>query len=53
MQNATAPFKVDLKVICTIDGEEYNVGYAKEALNTTYKIRGKYDPDISSNTKLD
>lgn len=68
MENTTAPFKVDLRVICTINGDRYDVGFAefaknfaaskaqkdrvklilegKEALNTVFKVIGKYIPDI-------
>ncbi|RCH84703.1 hypothetical protein CU097_004303 [Rhizopus azygosporus] len=68
MENTAAPFKVDLRVICTINGNRYDVGFVefaknftaskaqkdrvklilegKEALNTVFKVIGKYVPDI-------
>ncbi|KAG1055466.1 hypothetical protein G6F43_002586 [Rhizopus delemar] len=35
MENTTAPFKVDLRVICTINGDRYDVGFAEFAKNFT------------------
>ncbi|CEG64080.1 hypothetical protein RMATCC62417_01117 [Rhizopus microsporus] len=68
MENTTAPFKVGLRVICSINGDWYDVGFVefakkfiaskaqkdsvrlilegKEALNTVFKVIGKYVSDI-------
>lgn len=35
MENTTAPFKVDLRVITTINGDKYDVGFAEFAKNFT------------------
>ncbi|KAI9475591.1 MAG: hypothetical protein EXX96DRAFT_596077 [Benjaminiella poitrasii] len=35
MENTTAPFKVDLRVICTINGDRYDAGFAEFAKNFT------------------
>lgn len=35
MENTTTPFKVDLRVICTINRDRYDVGFAEFAKNFT------------------